>query len=74
MFVKLGLQLNSDMSIRICSEASIAESPLLAAVISLENISNSLPHYPCRGLIVILIDYQLIEQFHTLLEIGAISL
>jgi hypothetical protein len=32
MFVKLGLQLISDMSMRIYSEASIAESPLLAAV------------------------------------------
>src|SRR5688572_27665426 len=32
MFVKMGLQLISDMSIRICSEASIAENPLLAAV------------------------------------------
>jgi len=31
MFVQLGLSLNSDMSMRICSEASIAESPLLAA-------------------------------------------
>jgi len=33
MFVQLGLQLNSDMSMRICSEASIAESPLLAVVV-----------------------------------------
>ena len=31
MFVQLGLQLNSDMSIRAYSEASIAESPLLHA-------------------------------------------
>ena len=35
MFVKLGLQLISDMSIRIYSEASIAENPLLAAVLLL---------------------------------------
>ena len=33
MFVKLGLQLIRDMSMRIYSEASIAENPLLAAVI-----------------------------------------
>ena len=32
MFVQLGLQLISDMSMRICSEASIAENPLLHAV------------------------------------------
>ena len=32
MFGQLGLQLISDMSVRICSEASIAENPLLAAV------------------------------------------
>jgi hypothetical protein len=31
MFVQLGLQLISDMSMRIYSEASIAESPLLGA-------------------------------------------
>ena len=30
MFVQLGLQLISDMSIRIYSEANIAENPLLA--------------------------------------------
>src|SRR4030095_9577272 len=32
MFVLLGLQLNSDMSMRIYSTASIAENPMLAAV------------------------------------------
>jgi len=32
MFGQLGLQLISDMSMRMCSEASIAESPLLYAV------------------------------------------
>ena len=32
MFVQLGLQLKSDMSIRIYSDASIAENPLLVAV------------------------------------------
>ena len=33
MFVQLGLQLISDMSMRIYSEASIAENPLLGALI-----------------------------------------
>jgi len=33
MFVQLGLRLSSDMSIRIYSEASIAENPLLAVVL-----------------------------------------
>ncbi len=33
MFVQLGLQLISDISMRTYSEASIAENPLLAAVI-----------------------------------------
>jgi len=33
MIVKLGLKLNSDISLRIYSEASIAESPLLCAVL-----------------------------------------
>jgi hypothetical protein len=32
MFVQMGLQLISDMSMRIYSEASMAENPLLAAV------------------------------------------
>jgi hypothetical protein len=32
MFVQLGLELINVISMRICSEASIAESPLLAAV------------------------------------------
>jgi len=31
MIGQLGLQLISDMSMRLCSAASIAESPLLAA-------------------------------------------
>ena len=35
MFVQLGLKLNSDMSMRIYSEASIAKNPLLAACGSL---------------------------------------
>jgi hypothetical protein len=29
MFVQLGLQLISDMSMRICSEVSVAENPML---------------------------------------------
>jgi hypothetical protein len=33
MFGQMGLQLIKDMSMRICSEASIAESLLLAAVL-----------------------------------------
>jgi hypothetical protein len=33
MFIQLGLQLNSEMSMRIYSEAGIAKNPLLAAVL-----------------------------------------
>jgi len=40
MFVQLGLQLISDMSIRIYSEASIAENPLLSAGFLFRSIRN----------------------------------
>ena len=48
MFVQLGLQLISDMSMRIYSEASIAESPLLGAVFRRTNdkIDLAISNYP----------------------------
>ena len=39
MFVQLGLKLISDMSMRIYSEASIAESPLLGVVLFVSKVN-----------------------------------
>jgi len=47
MFVQLGLQLISVISMRIYSEASIAESPLLAAVLYLKVLNCVTGYPPC---------------------------